>query len=245
MPIYLLDDSLVFPPPEGASEEGVVAVGGDLSSERLHLAYASGIFPWPTADLPLLWFSPDPRFVLPLEAVRISRSLRKAIRRTELTIRADTAFEEVIRACAAVPRPGQDGTWITDELIEGYSALHERGLAHSIEAWNGGRLVGGLYGVSLGSFFFGESMFAEQTNASKVAFTTLLGQLKAWGFDLVDAQVHTEHLASFGAFDLPREHFLDSLRAGLRKTTRRGSWKLELGPRQALEVLLGEDATIV
>ncbi|HJL20354.1 MAG TPA: leucyl/phenylalanyl-tRNA--protein transferase [Sandaracinaceae bacterium LLY-WYZ-13_1] len=238
MPVYLLTDELIFPPPEGASPEGVVAIGGDFSPERLILAYSQGIFPWPTEGFPLLWFSPDPRFVLVPERLRVSRSLRKQIRRGRYRITADTAFDEVICACADVPRPGQSGTWITDELIAGYEALHARGFAHSVEAWDeDGVLVGGLYGVSLGGTFFGESMFAVAPDASKVAFATLIGNLLAWDFDLVDCQVHTEHLERFGAERWPRPRFLEALHRSLEKPTRRGPWALPLAPGAALQRL--------
>ncbi|GAB4198411.1 MAG: leucyl/phenylalanyl-tRNA--protein transferase [Sandaracinaceae bacterium] len=237
MPVYLLTDELVFPPPEGASREGVVAVGGDFRPERLLLAYSQGIFPWPTAGMPLLWFSPTPRFVLRPREVHVGRSLAKALRRDRFEIRMDTAFEPVIRACAAIPRPGQDGTWITEELVRGYVALHELGYAHSIEAWQGRDLVGGLYGVSLGSCFFGESMFALEPDASKVAFVTLLAHLERWGIGLVDCQVKTEHLARFGAREIPRREFLAELRARMTDPTRRGRWLPELRPSEALEIL--------
>ena len=235
MPVYLLSDELIFPPPEGASDDGIVAVGGDFDPRRLVLAYSEGIFPWPTSGFPLLWFSPDPRFVLEPSKARVSRSLRKAVRREALRITADTAFSRVIRACGDVPRPGQSGTWITDELIEGYEALHELGLAHSVEAWDeSGALVGGVYGVSLGAVFFGESMFATAPDASKVAFVTLLGNLLAWDFTLVDCQVYTDHLARFGAVTWPRPRFLATLHEALRRPTRRGKWRFELGPIDAL-----------
>ncbi len=237
MPVYLLTDKLVFPPAEGASREGVVAVGGDFKPERLLLAYSQGIFPWPTEGMPLLWFSPDPRFVLRPRAVHVGRSLAKVVRRGTFEIRFDTAFEEVIRACGLVPRPGQDGTWIQEDLIEGYVALHRLGYAHSIEAWRDGDLVGGLYGVSLGSCFFGESMFAIDPDASKVAFLTLLAHLDRWGIGLVDCQVKTEHLTRFGAQEIPRKTFLAELRERLPHPTKRGVWRAELDPRAALVAL--------
>ncbi|MDH5675664.1 MAG: leucyl/phenylalanyl-tRNA--protein transferase [Myxococcales bacterium] len=238
MPVYMLTDDLVFPPPEGASPEGVVAVGGDASPERLVLAYSQGIFPWPHEDLPLLWFSPDPRFVLPIERVHVGRSLRRRIRAGDFEVRADSAFDRVIEACAAAPRPGQDGTWITDELKQGFAALHRRGYAHSIETYLNGELVGGLYGIAIGSSFCGESMFSRVDDASKVATVTLLGNLAAWGFHFVDCQVHTEHLARFGAEPWPRPIFLGALRRAIAEPARPGPWQLELGPEQALEVLL-------
>ncbi len=239
MPVYLLTDELIFPPPEGASPEGVVAIGGDFAPERLLLAYSQGIFPWPTEGFPLLWFSPDPRFVLVPREAHVGRSLRKAIRRGTYRVTSDRAFSEVIRECADQPRPGQSGTWITDELIEGFEALHARGFAHSVEAWHGDTLVGGVYGVSLGSVFYGESMFAHAPDASKVAFVTLLGNLDAWGFGLVDCQVYTDHLARFGASKWPRARFLAALHAALEPPTRRGRWTLELSPSEALDRLEG------
>lgn len=211
-----------------------MAIGGDFAPERLILAYSQGIFPWPTEGFPLLWFSPDPRFVLELSRVHVARSLRKAIRKEPYRITADLAFSEVIRACADQPRPGQSGTWITDALIQGFEALHARGFAHSIEAWSGSELVGGIYGVSLGGVFFGESMFARAPDASKIAFVTLLGNLDAWGLSLVDCQVYTEHLERFGAERWPRARFLARLHELLERPTRRGRWTLPLGPIDAL-----------
>jgi leucyl/phenylalanyl-tRNA--protein transferase len=235
--VFLLSRALAFPPPEGASPEGVVAIGGDFRPERLLLGYQQGIFPWPTEGFPLMWFCPDPRFVLVPEEALVSRSLRRRIRRGEYEIRADTAFCEVIEACADSPRPGQDGTWITDALIEGYAALHERGFAHSVEAYLDGALVGGLYGVAIGGVFFGESMFARAPDASKVAFVTLLGNLVARGFALVDCQVFTEHLARFGATEWPREDFLAALREAVVAPGWEGRWSLSLSPREALASL--------
>jgi leucyl/phenylalanyl-tRNA--protein transferase len=239
MPVYRLTRRLAFPPPEHATREGLVAVGGDASPERLLLAYAQGIFPWPSPGMPLLWFSPDPRFVLVPGRAHLSRSLRKRVRAGTFDIRFDTRFADEMRACAAQPRPGQDGTWITDELVEGYVALHARGLAHSVEAFRDGELVGGLYGVSLGRAFFGESMFARAPDASKVAFATLLGQLVAWDFALVDCQVRTEHLARFGAEDWPRARFLGALRDALAAPTRVGRWVREVTAEQVLAALPG------
>jgi leucyl/phenylalanyl-tRNA---protein transferase len=227
----------LFPPVSRASPEGVVAVGGRPDPETLKEAYSRGIFPWPHERLPLLWFSPDPRFVLPPEGVHVGRSLRKEMRRGGFEVRADTAFREVMRGCAAVPRPDQRGSWITGEMIAGYTALHAEGIAHSIEAWRDGRLAGGLYGLSMGSVFFGESMYAAVPNASKVAFATLLANLIRWRFTLVDCQAYTEHLASFGAVEWPRSRFLAALKRGLRDPSRPGPWTLELGPAEAAEAL--------
>jgi len=237
MPVYLLDKELSFPAPEDANEEGIVAVGGDLRPERLLLAYQQGIFPWPARGYPLLWFSPDPRFALVPSKAHVSRSLRKVIRKGELEVTADTAFSEVIAACAEMPRRHQRGTWITQELQQGYLALHELGYAHSIEAWRDGKLVGGLYGVALGRTFAGESMFATEPDASKVAFTTLLGHLAMWGFRIVDCQVHTEHLARFGATMWPRSRFLAEWRAAAAEPSVLAPWALTLSPERALAEL--------
>ena len=220
-----------------ATEEGVVALGGRPDAETLKDAYSHGIFPWPHDNLPLLWFSPDPRFVLVPEEAHVPRSLRKRMRRGDLEVRADTAFSEVIRRCSRAPRPGQDGTWITDAMMAGYTALHAEGLAHSIETWQDGVLVGGLYGVSLGGIFFGESMYAEAPDASKVAFATLLANLISWRFQLVDCQSWTEHLERFGAVEWPRPRFLAVLKRALRQPTRQGPWTLEVGPAEAAEKL--------
>lgn len=234
MPVYLLDKGLSFPAPEDANEEGIVAVGGDVSPERLLVAYRHGIFPWPARGYPLLWFSPDPRFALAPSQAHVSRSLRKVLRKGQLRVTADTAFDEVITACAAVPRPHQQGTWITPELQDGYRGLHEIGYAHSIETWLDGKLVGGLYGVALGRTFAGESMFASEPDASKVAFTTLLGHLAMWGFRVVDCQVHTEHLARFGATMWARERFLSEWRAAVDEPSVLAPWQLTMSPKEAL-----------
>ncbi len=235
--VQVLGSELVFPPPESAGPHGIVAVGGSISAERLILAYSQGIFPWPHEGLPLLWFSPDPRFVLEPHRVHISRSLRKQIVRGLYEVRADTAFSAVIEACASVSRPEQEGTWITDELMEGYESLHNLGYAHSIEAWQDGALVGGLYGVALGSMFFGEAMFAKCPDASKVAFVTLLGNLVRWNYTLVDCQTPTEHLTRFGAVSWPRSAFLAHLRSHVMEATQQGPWTLELTPKEVLYIL--------
>ena len=200
-----------FPPARRATPEGVIAVGGMPDPETLKAAYSRGIFPWPHEGLPLLWFCPDPRFALVPREAHLARSLRKRMRRGTYEVRADTAFAAVIRACAARPRPGQDGTWITPEIVAGYTALHREGLAHSIEAWREGRLVGGLYGVHLGSAFFGESMFHTETDASKVALVALVERLRANGFTLLDTQWITPHLAQFGAIEIPKAEYLERL----------------------------------
>jgi len=226
LPIFRLDERLVFPRPELAESDGLLAVGGDLSPHRLLLGYSVGVFPWYSDGQPILWHSPDPRFVLEAKKAHVPRSLDKRIRRGEYEIRYDTAFADVVRACAATPRPHQSGTWIGDDMVVAYGKLHELGYAHSIEAWQDGALVGGLYGVSLGSAFFGESMFAHAPDASKVAFVTMIERLVSWEIDLVDCQVRTDHLARFGAEDWPRPRFLTALESALDAPTRRGSWAL-------------------
>ncbi|HEV8583314.1 MAG TPA: leucyl/phenylalanyl-tRNA--protein transferase [Thermoanaerobaculia bacterium] len=223
----------LFPPISWASPDGIIAIGGHPDPQTLKMAYRRGIFPWPHEGFPMLWFSPDPRFVLVPEEAHIGRSLRKEMRRGTFAVTADTAFREVIQGCAAKPRHGQSGTWITREMIAGYIALHEEGIAHSIEAWQDGRLAGGVYGVSLGAVFFGESMFADVPNASKVAFATLLANLVRWRFAMVDCQSYTDHLAGFGAEEWPRARFLLELKRALRRPTRGGPWTLELGPAEA------------
>lgn len=227
MPVFRLDKRLVFPRPELADPDGLLAVGGDLSPERLLLAYENGIFPWYSEGVPILWHSPDPRTVIVASAHHVPRSLRKAAKRRGYVVRADTAFERVIDACAATPRPGQDGTWITDEMRDAYVGLHRLGVAHSIEAWLGDELVGGLYGVSLGAAFFGESMFAHAPDASKIAFVTLLHQLVRWGIELVDCQVRTEHTERFGAVDWPRARYLEALARAIEAETRAGAWHID------------------
>src|SRR5262245_15828062 len=186
VPVYRLDERLVFPRPDLADEDGLLAVGGDLRPERLLRAYASGIFPWYSEGLPILWHSPDPRFVLEPRRIHLSRSLRKAIRRGLYEVRYDTAFTEAVEGGPRQRCPGREGTWITEEMRDAYVALHRQGFAHSAESWKGGRLQGGLYGVSLGSVFFGESMFTRAPDASKVAFAALVARLIDWRFTLID-----------------------------------------------------------
>ncbi len=235
VPIYRLGrDRTLFPPPHLADESGLLAVGGDLHPERLLSAYAQGIFPWYSEGQPLLWHSPHPRFCLTPQELHVPRSLRKTQRRGLFTVRFDTAFRDVIAACARTPRPGQDGTWITSEMLEAYVTLHTLGFAHSAEAWQGEQLVGGVYGVSLGAAFFGESMFARVPDASKVAFAALVEErLLPWGFTLVDCQQETEHLARFGATPWPRNRFLAALAEALKAPTRAGPWTR--GPRGTME----------
>jgi len=227
MPIFRLVDDMVFPPSDYADPSGLIAVGGDLSSERLLEAYRVGIFPWYSEDQPILWWSPDPRFVLELDQFKISRSLGKTLRRRVFHVSFDRVFDDVIAACAAVPREGQSGTWITPEMQEAYIKLHGLGFAHSVEAWFEGKLVGGLYGVSLGKAFFGESMFHRKPDASKVALAILVENLKKWGFHFIDSQMATEHMNRLGATEIPRRIFLKRLRSALRHSTKRGKWHVE------------------
>ena len=227
MPIFRLVDDLVFPPPDYADPSGLIAVGGDLSSERLLEAYRVGIFPWYSDDQPIFWWSPDPRLVLDLDDFKLSRSLRKTVKKNTFKVTFDRVFEDVIAACAAVPRDGQHGTWITTEMKDAYIKLHGLGYAHSVETWCDGELVGGLYGVSLGKAFFGESMFHKTTDASKVALATLVDRLKSWGFHFIDAQMTTEHMLSLGAKEISRRIFLKQLQSALRHPTKRGKWRID------------------
>ena len=227
MPVIRVGTQIAFPPPEQAEPGGLLAVGGDLEPRRLLAAYRQGIFPWYEEGLPILWPCPNPRTVLLPADLHVSRSLHKTLRRAPFRLTLDSAFEQVIRACAQTPRPGQDGTWITADMISAYARLHELGFAHSAETWVEGELVGGVYGISLGGCFFGESMFAARSDASKVAFVSLVRQLERWSFDLVDCQVHTEHLERFGAVDWPRPRFLATLARSLEKPNRQGPWRFD------------------
>ena len=237
MSVPVLTEDLGFPNPAGATEEGLVAIGGDLSPQRLLCAYRQGIFPWPTPGYPLLWFSPDPRYALEPTQLHVSRSLRRTIGKGTFTVTSDTAFGRVVRACAQTPRATQDGTWITEEVIEGYCALHALGYAHSVEAWHNGELVGGVYGVALGKGFAGESMFATRDDASKVAFVALIGQLCAWDFEVVDCQVHTDHLARFGARAFSRPNFVDLWTRAVNQPTDPGPWTLDVDATEALAAI--------
>lgn len=226
MPIYRLSEQLAFPPPHLA-EDGLLAVGGDLRRERLLLAYANGIFPWYSEDEPILWWSPDPRMILLPDALHISRRLQRVVKQGRYRVTADTAFAAVIAACASTPRKREQGTWITPAMQAAYIDLHAAGFAHSFECWRGDTLVGGLYGVSLGACYFGESMFARETDASKVALAVATAQFLRWGIGLIDCQVANEHLDSLGAQEVPRARFLQMLYAALRHPTRRGLWRVE------------------
>lgn len=224
MPIFSLTEEVAFPPPEMAHEDGILALGGDLRPERLLLAYRMGIFPWYSEREPIMWWSPDPRFVLYPNNLKVSKSMRPILNQNRFQITYDQAFGDVIGNCQTTPRPGQYGTWITTEMQDAYLDLHHLGFAHSAEAWKEGELVGGLYGVSLGKSFFGESMFAKESNASKAAFITLVRDLVEQGFKMIDCQVYTEHLASLGAEEVSRAHFLDQLEKWGSTPTLNGNW---------------------
>ncbi len=208
MALHFLDENLWFPPVTEALEDGLLALGGDLSTERLLLAYRSGIFPWFNEEDPPLWWSPDPRFVLFPGEIKISKSMKQILKSGKFQFTTNTAFQEVITHCKNTYRPGQGGTWITDEIVESYRTLHERGYVHSAEAWLDGQLVGGLYGVRLGNVFFGESMFSHKSNASKFAFLQLVALLHTNGVELIDCQVYTPHLESLGARMIARTDFI-------------------------------------
>ncbi len=227
MPVYQLNDYPVFPSPEEAEEDGLLAVGGDLSIERLLEAYKNGIFPWYSENIPLLWWSPDPRLVLFPDKMKVSDSLKRVIKKNKFTITLDTAFEEVIKYCAHVERTDEESTWITKDMEEAYIQLHHAGYAHSVEAWYHGKLAGGLYGVSLGKAFFGESMFHKVTDASKVAFFYLVEKAKQWNFLFVDAQIYTPHLVSLGAKEIPRKQFLEILEVALNYPSYKGKWEFD------------------
>lgn len=213
-----------FPEPDSAGPEGIVGAGGNLSPGMLLSAYEQGIFPWYSGSEPILWWSPDPRFVLYIERLHVPKRLARTLKKREFTFTVDRAFDTVIEACGSVPRPGQEGTWITREMLEGYCELHKLGFAHSLEVYREGELVGGLYGVSLGDIFFGESMFSEVPNASKAGFVTLVRALEAANYRLIDCQVYTSHLARFGAEQIPRDQFLRELWSGLKRPTWVGPW---------------------
>jgi len=222
------NDNQPFPHPDRALTEpdGLLAAGGNLTPRRLLRAYRMGIFPWYSADQPILWWSPDPRLVLLPECLKVSRSLRKTLRKGLFAITADTAFEQVIAACAG-PRQGEPGTWITSEMFRAYCRLHRLGHAHSIETWQQGELVGGLYGVSLGRVFYGESMFSWISDASKIALVALAAQLQRWEFAVIDCQVTTAHLLSMGAVDIPRSSFLQLLECYCPQPGQPGPWRLD------------------
>jgi leucyl/phenylalanyl-tRNA--protein transferase len=224
MPVFELTRRRVFPPPELAEDDGLLAMGGDLATDRLLLAYSMGIFPWYSEDSPILWWSPDPRLVLFPEEFRLSRSLKQTIRKGIYTVTFDTAFPEVISTCAEVRRRGKEGTWITDDMREAYCRLYEAGFAHSVESWSDGKLAGGLYGVALGRAFFGESMFSLKKDASKVALERLVARLVRRNFLFIDCQMTTQHLLSLGAREIPRAEFMKMLDRALKGPAAPGGW---------------------
>ncbi|PCI06207.1 MAG: leucyl/phenylalanyl-tRNA--protein transferase [Flavobacteriaceae bacterium] len=209
--MYILTKKIEFPPVHFAAEDGLLAIGGDLSTERLSLAYRSGIFPWFNEGEPIIWYSPENRMVLFPEELRISKSMRKVIRDQQFKITFNTAFEQVLYHCKTIYRPDQGGTWITDDMENAYLEMHKKGIAKSVEVWENDVLVGGLYGIDLGSVFCGESMFSTVSNASKMAFIYLVEKLKKENYKLIDCQVHNDHLASLGAREIDRIDFLKYL----------------------------------
>ena len=211
--MFILGRDIAFPPVESASEEGIVALGGDLSPERLLLAYKNGIFPWYNEDEPIIWWCPDPRFVLFPGDLKISKSMQTVLRNGSFRFTINRAFSSVIQHCKNITRKDQDGTWINPAVQKAYTVLHELGYAHSAEAWQGGELVGGLYGIRMGNVFFGESMFSKKSNASKFAFIKYVQQLQKEGVVVIDCQVHTDHLESLGAGMIERTQFIDLLHA--------------------------------
>jgi len=227
MALPISRNELIFPGPDEADESGLLAIGGDLSIERLKLAYSNGIFPWYEEGMPILWWSPDPRMVLFPEKMIISHSLKQVVKKNNFRITFDREFEQVIEECSATPRKDQEGTWITREMKHAYIRLHKAGFAHSVEAWNGGKLVGGLYGVAIGRAFFGESMFHKETNASKVALVQLVEKFRLWEFEIIDAQVYTNHLESLGGELIPRGVYLKFLEKALLKPGKEGLWDKE------------------
>jgi leucyl/phenylalanyl-tRNA--protein transferase len=219
---------LSFPSVEHATPEGLLAIGGDLRTERLLEAYRHGIFPWYNEGQPILWWSPDPRTVLFPERLHISRSLKRSLRPGRFTVTFDASFETVVRNCAG-PRPQypEGGTWITPAMIEAYTSLFVEGYAHSVEAWQGGRLVGGVYGVAIGSAFFAESMFTKVDDASKVALVCLVRQLRAWHFRIIDCQQSSPHVLRLGAEDIPRRLYIEHLRTAVMQRGRPGRWQFD------------------
>lgn len=226
MPIFQLSRRLTFPNPELA-ENGLLAFGGDLSVERLECAYRQGIFPWYSDGEPILWWSPDPRMVIVPQRFQTAKRLMRVLKQQKFRFTLDTAFPEVIRACARIKRRRERGTWITGDMIDAYIRLHEAGYGHSVEAWREGELAGGLYGLSFGACFFGESMFTRVTDASKAALAVLVHQCVRWGIDLIDCQLPNPHLTRLGAFEMPRHAYLSLLQQLVQRPTRRGPWRLD------------------
>ena len=226
MPVYQLTNKLVFPPAALAEKDGLLAIGGDLSPARLLLAYSSGIFPWFSEGDPILWWSPSPRLVIFPDEFTIPKRLSRLLGRKKFSVTMDTAFRQVISACASVDERKERGTWITNDMIAAYNRLHDMGYAHSVECWQEDALVGGLYGLSLGGFFFGESMFSKQPNSSKIALVFLVNKMRQWDFDLIDCQMKTAHLMQFGAREIPGPEFQKLLAISVSRPTHKGKWQL-------------------
>jgi leucyl/phenylalanyl-tRNA--protein transferase len=224
MPLFRLTSRLEFPPAWLARSDGLLCIGGDLSCERILLAYQNGIFPWFSDNEPILWWSPDPRLVLYPSSIRISKSLRKKLKKNFFRITVNQAFEQTIAACAQPRKDPDEGTWLVTEMKDAYIQLHDKGHAHSVEAWHQDRLVGGLYGVGIGCMFFGESMFSFHSDASKAALVALTRHLDVHGFDLIDCQVTTDHLCRMGAVEIPRHRFLDILSRAILRQPGAGVW---------------------
>jgi leucyl/phenylalanyl-tRNA---protein transferase len=228
MPFFRLSEKLDFPPAHFARSDGLLCVGGDLSSKRLILAYENGIFPWYSENEPLLWWSPDPRLVLFPDNIHISQSLKKKIKKSPFDIKIDNSFEQTIRSCALVRKKKNEDTWILPEMVDSYIKLHKLGYAHSIEAWKDNKLVGGLYGVCIGGSFFGESMFSFVSDASKTALVALARLLKKNSFDLIDCQVTTQHLLDMGAAEIPRSEFLDIIKKSITRKIDKNLWDQDI-----------------
>ena len=225
MPVFQLTDKLTFPPAELAEKNGLLAIGGDLSPERLILAYRNGIFPWYSEGDPILWWSPAPRLVIFPDEFKIPKRLSRQIRRKDFTVTMDLEFRKVITACAKTDNRLEKGTWITNEMLEAYCILHNMGYAHSVECWHEEELAGGLYGISLGKIFFGESMFSKRSNSSKIALVHLVHKLQDWNFDLIDCQMKTAHLMQFGAREIPGVHFQKLLEKNISYPDQTGKWQ--------------------
>jgi leucyl/phenylalanyl-tRNA---protein transferase len=226
MPVFRLGKSLAFPPVDLAEPEGILAVGGDLTPRRLQRAYEHGIFPWYSEGEPIQWWAPDPRGLIFPAAVRVSASMARILRQARFQVTFDRDFTAVIAACQKIDRRGQPGTWITPDMQAAYCRMHDLGLGHSVECWRDGQLAGGLYGLSFGRAFFGESMFSRQPNASKAALITLCREVERWGFHFVDCQLPTAHLATLGAVAISRDRYLALLQRALQHPTRQGRWEI-------------------
>jgi len=233
MPLFRLSKRLDFPPAWLSRSDGLLCIGGDLSSKRLLLAYENGIFPWFSKGEPILWWSPDPRLVLFPKDINISKSLNKKIRQNRFTVTMDNAFEQTIVSCARPRKNNDDGTWLVDEMIASYIELHNMGYAHSIETWRDDKLVGGLYGVCLGGSFFGESMFSSENDTSKIALVAIANHLKKYDFDLIDCQVTTNHLLNMGATEISRNSFLDIINQSVKRKNIKNIWN----PNISLKVI--------